>query len=126
MAKSKFKSKKTLQKEENVGKLPFQKLIILSIVINMVTVGLVFIFLKHLPPEVPLFFGLAQGETQLKSSLSLVVPGIIALGITILNVVIALVTGDEYLRKILISATLAVSTFSIITTVKILLLVGSF
>jgi hypothetical protein len=126
MAKSNFKSKKSLQKEENVGKLPFQKLIILSIIINVASIGFVFILLNHLPPEIPLFFGLAQSEAQLKSSLSLVVPGIIALGITVLNVVIGLITSNEYLRKILISATVAVSILSIITTIKILLLVGSF
>ena len=81
---------------------------------------------KFLPPEVPLFYGEAQGEAQIGKSLGLTIPSLISLFIIVINLLISFIVKDEFLKRVLILASLACAIFSTITTIKIILLIGSF
>ena len=106
-------------------KVPLVKMVYASLFLSLANLGLVILFQNHLPPELPLFYGLAKGSEQLGSSLQLTIPGIIALSITIVNFILALFINNNFLRQMLILSAFAVSVFSLITVIKIALLVGS-
>lgn len=78
-----------------------------------------------LPPEVPLLYGLPQTDSQLISPIWIVLPSSLALVITTLNSLLALKFNDSYLKKTLGIASLACSILAIVTTLKIIFLVGS-
>jgi len=108
------------------NEIPFRNLVVLSLVINIATLAFVIITQKHLPPQIPLFYGLPKTEEQVANSSSLVIPGILATSVMVINILISQITNDDYLKKILI-LTGVVSTFlATITIVKITFLVGAF
>lgn len=96
-----------------------------SFVVSLVgiAVGLVAQFI--LPPEVPLFYGLPQTENQLASPIWIVLPSLIALVITLLNGSSTLKMHDNYLKKVLATTSIFCSLLAVITTLKIIFLVGS-
>lgn len=107
--------------------LPYRNYILGSIFINIVLIsGILLIRNKILPPEVPLFYGLPQGQEQLASSNFLIFPSIISIVITIINISLALVVRDNFLKKALIVAGIFSVLFPLATTLKIIFLVGSF
>lgn len=112
--------------QEIIKTLPFVKYIYLSIVVNFLIITAIFVVKKNLPPEVPLFYGLPKSENQLVPSTSLILPSLISLAIIALNSFLAYLTKDEFLKKTLVMATFASTFFSVVTTLKIVFLVGSF
>jgi hypothetical protein len=105
--------------------LPFKGYIQFSVALNILVIIFVLIFLRKLPPQIPLFYGMAEGEEQLTRSWALIVPSLIALFILIVNSLLSLKTNDDFLKKVLIVAGLAATFFASITTIKIFFLVGS-
>ena len=93
---------------------------------NILVIVLVFIANSYLPPEVPLFYGLVYGEEQLASSYLLVLPSLVSLIIILINSMVSMYVEDKFIKSVLIITNFAVTFFSIITTIKIILLVGSF
>jgi hypothetical protein len=124
MVKKSFISK-LVEKGENV-KFPLKKVFVSSLIINFLTALSVLIIQSHLPPQIPLFYGLAEGEEQLIFPLGLIIPALFALVVSIVNAALTLIIKNDFLQKTLILAGFAVTIFSTITTVKIILLVGSF
>jgi len=96
--------------------------ILLSIAAGLIPI----VFANNLPPTIPLFYGLAEGENQLAKPLFLSLPGGSALLIALINTFLSIVIANNFVKKALILSSFAVSLLSFITTVKILLLVGSF
>lgn len=116
-----------IKKGERIfSRLPFKKLIAVILVLNLLIISLIFIFKNNLPPELPLFYGLPEGEDQLASTIALIIPSIISVSILIINSTISLFVNNEFLKKTLVASILITSFFSIIATFKIFLLVGSF
>lgn len=107
-------------------KKTFKKIVFISVVLSLVPIILVFTFQKNLPPQVPLFYGLAQGEEQLAGPTLLVIPSLISAAILLANSLLAYFWRKEFLQEALVFTGFAVSTLSAITTLKIILLVGSF
>lgn len=114
------------KKGEEFSKVPLIKLFYASIAISILVFVLVLSTQPSLPPEIPLYFGLAEGQEQLAPPANLLFPSILALGITIVNSIIVLKLNNPLLQKILAVTSISVTFFSFITTVRILLLVGSF
>lgn len=125
------------EKSEVISKnLPFRKYVLLAILINLLVVVAVAISQPILPPDVPLFYGLPEGESQLASSWFLVLPALFSLFFVVVNALLANLmakalavtsvpqTTTEFSRKVLSACSLAVSFFSTITTIKIIFLVG--
>ena len=99
---------------------------IVTAALNLVVVGIVLLALSILPPQVPLFYGLPETEERLASSWMLILPPIVSFLILLINASLSLFVEEEFTKKILVAASLAATLFSTITTLKIILLVGSF
>jgi|GEM_PF-1279797 len=126
-------SKKSKEKLEEITKqgwtslasdLPFFWLVKSVFVLNILTISIIFLAKRFLPLEIPLFYGLAEGEEQLASSLFLALPSAISLIIILINCIIAKAISDDFTKKALIAALAPTTFFSIVTTIKIFTLVA--
>jgi hypothetical protein len=107
-----------------ITKLPFIRLVYISIAINLIGMLSVLFLKKSIPPEVPLFYGLAEGESQLARREMLMIPSMVSLLIILINVSFALLVQNEFLKRTLIISSLVITLLSVITLVEIILLVG--
>lgn len=115
-----------LVKKDGAFNSPLKNVLTVTLAGNILTILIVLVAQGHLPPQVPLYYGLAEGEEQLSSPLGLIIPSGLSLGILLVNTALTSVIKNDFLQKILVLASFAVTVFSVITTVKIILLVGSF
>lgn len=106
--------------------LPFRNFVLAAFSLSLATILLVIILHGRLPPQVPLFYGLAQGEEQLVASYGLILPSTASFLIVVLNITLANFLKSDFLKKILILTGFVTASFASITTIKIILLVGSF
>lgn len=107
--------------------LPFKNYILVSIGVNVLIIIAVLVLRKDvLPPEVPLFYGLPEGQEQLTNSFALIFPSIVSIFITVLNSIIASFIHDGFLKKSLIVSGIFSVFFPLATILKIIFLVGSF
>jgi uncharacterized Tic20 family protein len=106
--------------------IPFFKLLVLSFFINIVIILAIWILKSHIPPQVPLLYGLPEGEEQLTTTMGLTIPSFIALAIIVINTIVATIVENNFFRNSLVLTSFAVTIFTAITTIKIVLLVGSF
>lgn len=111
--------------KNSLATLPFYKWVYGSFVVNFVVILFVLVVQKWLPPQVPLFYGMAEGEGQLARSILLIAPAMAAIAVTIVNIIISLVVKDSFIKEALIVAGLAATFLATITVVKIVFLVGS-
>jgi len=109
-----------------IKSLPFRQYFFAGIILNVVLILGVLATQKFLPPVVPLFYGLAEGEQQLAPKLFLALPAVVSLLILIVNSLISFKIQDEFLKRALILAAIGSSFFAAITIIKIAFLVGSF
>ena len=124
MKKKDWFNKLSYRKEIEKSKVPFSKEIILCLIINLIMILLATLSIIILPPEIPLLYGLPEGEEQLVSNWAITVPNLAALVIMFINSIFAIYTKDEYIKKIIVIAGFVVSFFAIITVIKIFFLVG--
>lgn len=105
--------------EEESIKTPF----LASVVILIIAAILIGLRWNRLPPEVPLYFSLPWGETQLAKTIFLGLP--IALSLILLAVNLSLISIFEssFLKKVLIFGSLATSIMAAITIVRIIFLI---
>jgi len=108
------------------SEIPFRNLVAISLIGNLATLAFVIIIQNQLPPLIPLFYGLPKTEEQVAASISLVIPGILATSVILINLLISQITNDDYLKKILILTGVVSAFLSTITTLKIIFLVGVF
>jgi hypothetical protein len=113
------------QKEVGLVSIPYRETIFTVGLTNIVVIALIFILKRFIPPQIPLYYGLAEGEEQLASnSLFLALPSLVSLAMIILNTTLASLIKDDFIKKMLIVACAATSFFSVVTTIRIFLLVG--
>lgn len=109
------------------SQVPYFRLVVASLVINL---GLIITVLTIrgtvLPPEVPLFYGLPQGEEQLASSLALILPATVSICLILINIFLSNFFKEGFLKKSLIISGVFSVLFPLATTAKIVFLVGSF
>lgn len=104
--------------------LPFKNYIYSAFVIDILTIAFVLVVQPKLPPQIPLLYGLPQGEAQLTGPLGLFIPTGFSLIFIAINLFLSGFTKDDFLRKVLAVTSLAVAVFAAITSVKIAFLVG--
>jgi len=107
-------------------KIPFLKLVYSSIIVNLVVIILVLVLKNRIPPEVPLFYGLADGEDQLTKNVWLIIDPAVSLTVVLINVYLVSLVTNDLLKKTLIITGFCVTIFSLVTLVQIVLLVGYF
>lgn len=105
--------------------VPFRMYVLLALSINLVVVLLGILAQNILPPEIPLFYGLATGRPQLFTSLGIIIPATISTLIIVTNVLLVRHISEDFAQKALVLTAIATAIFSTITTLKIILLVGS-
>jgi len=114
-----------LSKMLTIKKLPYLKIVITLLGLNLAT-GLLVIFLQNnLPPEVPLLYGRAYGEKQLVDSIWLIIPSITAVLAILINTAVSCFIKEKLLQQILITTSIVATILALITTIKIILLVGN-
>lgn len=117
------------KKKPNIGKplkIPYLNLTFLFLFGNIVVIIGVVVFQNNLPPEVPLYYGLPRSTRQLATPLEMVIPLIISLLIMVVNNILALITENEFLKRVLIITSYFITIMAVITVVKIMFLVGTF
>ena len=122
---------KTFWKVENLKKptlsfLPFKNLFIVSFFINLATIAIALISQVILPPQIPLYYGMPQAENVIAPSINIVLPPILSFVFLGMNLLVSLITSDDFLKKTLIMSGFVASLFASITVIKIIFLVGSF
>lgn len=106
--------------------VPFKKYVALALGINLTTILLGIFAQTILPPEIPLFYGLAAGETQLAPALAILIPAVVSTSIIGINIFLTKNISEKFAQKALILTAVSTAVFSTVTTLKIILLVGSF
>lgn len=104
---------------------PFTKTILAAFLVNFLIVILSLALKGKLPPEVPLFYGAAEGQEQIAASGLLIIPPIISSLFIAVNLLLSYILEDEFLKKTLILAAISTSLLAATTTIKIFFLVGS-
>lgn len=107
------------------GAIPYSKYVATILGVNILLSILVLLLQDNIPPTVPLFYGRPRGNEQLAPQLFLLLPPGIAILVTALNTIFAVITEDKFIRKVLIGIAFAATLLSTITVIKIVLLVGS-
>lgn len=105
-------------------KVIYRNYFLAAIIINVGVVLTLFLFRSALPPLVPLFYGRPMGEAQLTKTLGLLIAPGASILITILNLCLSLWVKDDFLKKLLAISAIVISALTIITIIKIILLVG--
>lgn len=105
---------------ENV---PFKNFVTAAFLLNIVVIVIVLVLQTFLPPQIPLFYGLPEGEEQLTSSLILIIPSSVSLLILAANVSLSYFLKEDFLKKILVITALGITIFSLVTTIKIIFLI---
>lgn len=102
----------------------YSKLLYVSLLLNLVTILVVFLSRRILPPEVPLLYGLAEGDGQLIDRNGLLLPSLISIIIVLMNTAISLIISDGYLQKALVVTAFASSIIATVAIVETMFLVG--
>ncbi|OGM02610.1 hypothetical protein A2115_01185 [Candidatus Woesebacteria bacterium GWA1_41_8] len=110
---------------KTVSRIPFKKVVYLSLALSAFDILVVFLLQKNLPPEVPLYYGLPEGEGQLTTAAGLAIAGVFSMSVVLINVIISTLLQSEFLQRILVLTSFAVAFMSLFTTLEIVLLVGS-
>ena len=108
-----------------VKSIPQFKYLVGIILFNVIVAVLVLLLQNNLPPTVPLYYGRPRGEEQLAPQLFLLVPPLSSAVVTIINGVIAYLISDQFVRKVVLGISCAVTILSTITVINIILLVGN-
>lgn len=107
-------------------KTPFRDFVAFAVIVNTILIATSLFLHSFLPPEIPLFYGLPEGIDQLASSWLLPLPALTALLIILVNLLVASFIEDDFLKRVIILGGIATTFFSAVTTIEILILVGSF
>lgn len=110
---------------EKYKNLPQRNYFKFALILLLITFIIACLSQLILPPQIPLFYGLPQGSAQTTTPIWILLPSVIGLVINLINSYLSIVISDIYLKKTLAIASLAVSILALITTVKIVMLVGN-
>lgn len=105
--------------------IPNKNYIYMSLALIIFTSGATFLLRNRIPPQVPLYFGLAEGEQQLGSDKSLFIPPLVSLVVVGINLFISFWVNSNFARQILIFSGFFVSLLSFVAVFKIIFLVGN-
>lgn len=116
----------TFGKKEVISqKTPFRSIVIAALITNLVVIGLSLALHSLLPPEIPLFYGMPEGEEQLASSWLLGLPALLSLAILLINAGVSSAMENDFIKRTLVLVGIAATFFSTITVIKIFFLVGA-
>lgn len=100
-----------------------KKIIFAGLGILGLTLVLVIVFIKKLPPKVPLFYSKPWGEEQLAPALGLLIPLGLALIILIANSLLVKIFQERFIARSLVVGALLAGVLASITVVRIVWLI---
>lgn len=109
-----------LRKDFEKYKIPYIHASLIFLFINISLILFTLIISNHIPPQVPLYYGLPRGENQLGSSLSLILPISLSSIFVAINSIISYFTVSPFLKKVLIFGSYFTAILSIITVIQII------
>lgn len=121
----KITNRVTIKINPRLEKLPLKSLFISTFVINGLVIAVSLLSRYILPPEIPLFYGLPKNESQLASSIYIILPSVVSIIITAINLTISLLTDNQYFKKVFAIASVSITALGVIATLKIIFLVGT-
>lgn len=104
----------------------FKRITFICILVNLASIAIILSLKNHLPPVVPLLYGLPVSTTELVPNTFLIIPPIVTAVLALINFSLTKTLRDIFLQKIFSGLNITLTTLSIITVIKIALLVGSF
>lgn len=113
------------QKDKDKEEKTIKNAWLFSIIINLFLIIGIFLLQKKLPPELPLFYGLPEGEGQLVKTNLFALPPLLAVGFSLINFLIYNKVEDKFIKEVLIYSLLFLSFFSLVTVLKVAFLVGN-
>lgn len=136
MAKKKVKTARKFKGVLDIGKLskelsantegiPYIKEARFVFFANLGLIAISLALFALLPPEIPVFYGLPTGAEQIRPWWFISIPSLSSIFILGLNILLAKLTSQDFLKRALILAAFTVSFLSFVTTVKIIFLVGN-
>src|SRR5258708_21912759 len=96
---------------------------VICIIIDLITIIAILILRRNLPPIIPLFYGLPVSESELAPNIGLIISPVISGLSVILNFGLNRLLKDPFLAQILTGVTITLTALSLISVVKIILLV---
>jgi beta-lactamase regulating signal transducer with metallopeptidase domain len=109
-----------LKKEFSVGNIAYFNSMLIMLFVNISVIVLIIIFLKKLPPQVPLFYGLPRGEVQLTHPVSLVYPLVLSSLFLVINSVFASLSKSPFSKKVFVVGGVFISILALITVIRII------
>lgn len=106
-------------------KLPLKKMYAVSIATSITLIIIGLISQLFLPPQIPLFYGLPQTDSQLAPSILIILPSFISIVITAINALLATKINDIFIKKTLAFSSISICLLVVITTIKIIFLISS-
>jgi len=98
----------------------------LSYIINILLLLFLVSILNFLPPQLPFLYGMPYGEDQLISGSYIISGPLAGILITSLNLVLARLTREGLIKRVLEASSFVISFLILVTVVKIVLLIGFF
>ncbi|OGM31871.1 hypothetical protein A2803_01135 [Candidatus Woesebacteria bacterium RIFCSPHIGHO2_01_FULL_44_21] len=115
-----------LSYQQIVASMPLANWSLFLLAVNLLTILAITFAKTALPPVLPLFYGNPYGAEQLAPSANLVMPSASALSICVSSIIIGKVLGDDFLKKVLFGGMATATVLALVTTLKIVFLVGNF
>lgn len=109
-----------LRKDFEKYKIPYIHLSLAFLFINICLIIFTLLISNHIPPQVPLYYGLPRGEKQLVSSISLILPMALSSMFVAINSIISYFIVSSFLKKVLIFGSYFTAILSIITVIQII------
>lgn len=106
--------------------VPLKNYLIFSFILPLALIGVIVALHGFIPPQLPLFYGLPTGESQLASSWGILIAPATSIVISVVNLAIIFRVENVFYKRILVVSSFLIATLVTITVVKIIFLVGLF
>lgn len=106
--------------------VPLKNYLIFSFALPLLLIGVIVVLHGFIPPQLPLFYGLPTGESQLTSSWGILTAPVTSIAISVVNLFIVSRVENVFYKKVLVISSFLIATLVTITILKIIFLVGLF
>lgn len=95
-----------------------------GLLIGLVNIVFQLTCVYFLPPQIPLLYGMPEGESQLIGSSLFFLSGVLGLSILLINYFLCKLTDNIFFQYSLMLSALVINIFILVTSLKIFMLVG--
>lgn len=110
----------------NLSTVPYINVVLVCFAVNSIVICAILLLKRFLPPQIPLYYGLPRSGEQVANSSALITPTLASTAVVVINTLLAILIKEDFLKKTLVLISAIGVFLSVLTTAKILFLVGSF